>query len=67
MGNVVQLGNYRTQETVAALRELYVLASKGRIAGLAFKLELKDGTEKAGVTGKYRADPTARLLASPTK
>jgi hypothetical protein len=58
---VVRLGDYRTKDTVAVLRELLVLASRGKVAAFGFSLELKDGTQKTGFTGKYAADPAEAL------
>lgn len=61
MSAVVRLGDYRNKETVAVLRELLVLASRGKIAALGFNVEFKDGSQKTGFTGKYQADPEQAL------
>jgi hypothetical protein len=58
---VVRLGDYRTKDAVAVLRELLVLASRGKVAAFGFCVELKDGTQKTGFTGKYAADPAEAL------
>jgi hypothetical protein len=58
---VVRLGDYRTKDAVAVLRELLVLASRGKVAAFGFNVELKDGTQKTGFTGKYAADPAEAL------
>ena len=59
--SVVQLGDYRGKETVAVLRELLIRASRGQVAGFGFNVEFKDGTQKTGFTGKYKANPTEAL------
>ena len=61
MSVVVQLGDYRKKETMTVLRELLVLASKGKIAGFGFNVEMKDGTQKMGFTGKYQTDAAEAL------
>lgn len=61
MSAVISLGDFRNKGTVTLLRELLGRALRGQIAGLAFNVEFKDGTRKAGVTGKYQADQAAAL------
>lgn len=61
MAVVVQIGDFRGKETVAVLRELLVKASRGEVAALGFNVEFKDGTQKTGFTGRYRADPAEAL------
>lgn len=57
---VVNLRDYRRPAgTLATLRELLVLAAKGKIVGLRFSVHLKDGTERSGTTGTFAAEAPA--------
>jgi hypothetical protein len=58
---VVQIGDFRGKETVAVLRELLIKASHGDIVAFGFNVEFKDGEQKTGFTGKYKADPAEAL------
>jgi hypothetical protein len=56
MGVVIN-AEFKARDTIVALRELLVKASKGQIESLAFYAELKGGRQKTGFTGKYRNNP----------
>jgi hypothetical protein len=56
VGKVVRLGDFRTRDSVSELRELLVKAARGDIAGITFAVELSDGTQRVGFTGKFRSD-----------
>lgn len=64
MSPVIQLGDYKGKETVAVLRELLVLATKGKIGALGFNVEFTDGKQKSGFTGRYKFDPAEALKAA---
>jgi hypothetical protein len=50
---VVRLGARRSKGTLTVLRELLILAAKGKIVGLRFHALMQDGTERSGATGGF--------------
>lgn len=67
MSVLLQLGDYRNKESEALLRELFVLASRGRIRGFSFAIELVGGGEKIGFTGSHRDPSEALKMATKLK
>lgn len=61
MAKVVSIGDYKNRDSVAILRELYIRASRGEIDGLAYNVSFKDGRQKGGFTGRFKADPAEAL------
>jgi DNA-binding MurR/RpiR family transcriptional regulator len=56
MAKVVQLQGFRSKDTIGELRELLVMASKGKVSGLVFSVEMTDGSQRVGFTGKFRSN-----------
>jgi hypothetical protein len=54
MSKVVQMRGFRSKDTVGELRELLVNGTRGKIAGLVFSVEMSDGSQRVGFTGKFR-------------
>lgn len=59
MSVVVNLNTHRGKGTLRAVRELLVLAAKGKIVGLRFDMELIDGTRRVGSTGSFSVPPVS--------
>lgn len=55
MSAVVTLGDFKNKGTVMLLRELLGRALRGQVAGIAFSVEFRDGTQKTGFTGVCRS------------
>lgn len=51
MAVVVDLGGYRVKGVLTAIRELFVLASKGKIAGVRVDVAMRDGSRKKIAAG----------------
>jgi hypothetical protein len=49
---VVHLSAHKSKAALTVLRELFLLAAKGKIAGFRFEAEMSDGTRKTGTAGK---------------
>jgi hypothetical protein len=56
MPKVVRMSAFRSRDTAGELRELLVKAMKGEISGMTFCVEMNDGTQRVGFTGKFRSD-----------
>jgi len=59
--SVTTIDEYRSRDTIAALRDLLNRAERGQIRGLAFAIKVGARRHRLGFTGHYYEDPIETL------